>query len=140
MGISSLLVHHLLTTVIMMMYLRLLFLAYLAMGQQDHPGDELEPTENKRTRKRSPFPWNGCTKSKPCGVGQGDCDGDHECQAGTKCGYDNCKDFNANAHPRADCCFGGPCKECNDGWTRIGSSWFQAFPKLVPRAEAQKFC
>merc|ERR1719347_2478291 len=86
-----------------MVQLRLLFLAYLAMGQQDHPGDELEPAGNTRTRRRG---WNGCSKSKPCGVGQGDCDGDHECQAGTKCGLDNCRDFNARAHPLADCCVG----------------------------------
>merc|ERR1712058_25164 len=98
--------HHLLSTIMMMLVLRLLFLAY-ALGQQDHPGDELEPAGNTRTRRRSPFPWNGCSKSKPCGVGQGDCDGDHECKAGLKCGLDNCKDFNARAHPLADCCVEG---------------------------------
>jgi len=64
----------------------------------DHPGDELE---------RYLFPWNGCSRSQPCTVGQGDCDGDHECQTGTKCGLDNCRDFNASAHPLADCCVEG---------------------------------
>jgi len=77
------------------------------MGQKDHPGDELEPAENKRTRQRNSFPWSFCSRSKPCNTGQGDCDGDHECQAGLKCGHDNCKDFNAGAHSLADCCVGG---------------------------------
>merc|ERR1712098_166277 len=95
------------------MIYRIIFLAYLALGQQDHPGDELEPAGNTRTRRRSPFPWNGCSKSKPCGVGQGDCDGDHECKAGLKCGLDNCKDFNARAHPLADCCVEGLVEEEN---------------------------
>ena len=31
-----------------------------------------------------------CTSSNPCGVGEGDCDNDNECQSGLKCGTDNC--------------------------------------------------
>jgi len=98
------LIIYLLLTKVKMMYLGLLFFACLAMGQKEHPGDELEPTGN--TRQRTPFPWNGCSRNKPCGVGQGDCDGAHECQAGLKCGLDNCRDFNARAHSLADCCVG----------------------------------
>ena len=31
-----------------------------------------------------------CTKEFPCGVGEGDCDNDNECEEGLKCGDDNC--------------------------------------------------
>ena len=48
--------------------------------------------------------WVFCTKEKPCGKGRGDCDGNEECQLGLVCGPNNCKDFNAQAHPLADCC------------------------------------
>jgi len=58
-------------------------------------------------RHSSLWHWNGCSKSKPCGVGQGDCDGDNECKAGLKCGLDNCRDFDVGAHPKADCCVEG---------------------------------
>merc|ERR1712025_54341 len=88
--------------------LRALFVIILPLCIiSDHLGDELEPTGNTRTIRRNPFPWNGCSKSKPCGVGQGDCDGDHECKVGLRCGRDNCRDSNAGAHPLADCCVEG---------------------------------
>ena len=32
-----------------------------------------------------------CTKDKPCGLGEGDCDYDSDCKNDLKCGKDNCK-------------------------------------------------
>merc|ERR1711937_942524 len=48
--------------------------------------------------------WSCCSSTNKCGVGEGDCDGDHECQTGLKCGQDNCKAFHPGAHSAADCC------------------------------------
>lgn len=42
-----------------------------------------------------------CSKDKPCGVGQGDCDHDDECVGDLKCGNNNCVGFPS---PKADCC------------------------------------
>ena len=50
--------------------------------------------------------WAFCSKAKPCGVGQGDCDSDEQCQSGLKCAIDNCKSIHPNAHRLADCCIG----------------------------------
>jgi len=45
---------------------------------------------------------NGCcTEDNPCDVGEGDCDGDKECQAGLTCGSDNCPWGDSD-----DCCMG----------------------------------
>ena len=48
--------------------------------------------------------WAFCTKDKPCGEREGDCDGDDQCQAGLECGVDNCRAFHQEAHRLADCC------------------------------------
>jgi len=42
-----------------------------------------------------------CTESNPCDEGEGDCDKDSHCQAGLKCGSDNCK-FGDDGD---DCCY-----------------------------------
>merc|ERR1712098_267463 len=120
------------------MIYRIIFLAYLALGQQDHPGDELEPAGNTRTRQRSPFPWNGCSKSNPCGVGGGDCDGDHECQLGLSCGRDNCRDFNAGAHELADCCIEGIC--IKDSANRVYSTFMDMIGTATSVDKCVKFC
>merc|ERR1712080_312806 len=39
-----------------------------------------------------------------CTEGQGDCDSDSECSGSLTCGEDNCRDFNPDAEPSADCC------------------------------------
>ena len=42
-----------------------------------------------------------CTSSNPCGVHQGDCDSDSECEDGLACGRDNCQSpFPSDS----DCC------------------------------------
>ena len=46
-----------------------------------------------------------CLAYRQCGHGKGDCDFDSDCEAGHKCGYDNCRTFNRYAHHKADCCY-----------------------------------
>jgi len=48
--------------------------------------------------------WAFCTKDKPCGAKQGDCDSNDQCAAGLICGINNCRNFHKNAHRLADCC------------------------------------
>merc|ERR1719430_2063126 len=54
-----------------------------------------------------------CTPEKPCGLGEGDCDGpldggDHDghagCQGDLVCGSNNCQKFGSYFHPKDDCC------------------------------------
>ena len=45
-----------------------------------------------------------CKRSKPCALGQGDCDNDSECGKDLKCGDNNCRDFDPKAPIWADCC------------------------------------
>merc|ERR1711962_147094 len=52
--------------------------------------------------------WSCCSTSNRCGVGQGDCDRDSDCQDGLICGNDNCRSFIPGVHPRADCCIKKP--------------------------------
>ena len=47
---------------------------------------------------------NCCTGENPCDLGGGDCDSDTDCSGNLVCGYDNCKDFHANAGETHDCC------------------------------------
>ena len=54
---------------------------------------------------------NCCTGGRPCGIGQGDCDYDSDCQYGLKCGTDNCyydfpTSYGFNWEIMADCCYG----------------------------------
>jgi len=85
---------------------------------QKHPGDDKEPKKPKRrlTPKGtgSRADWAFCTKDKPCGQREGDCDGDDQCQAGLECGVDNCRAFHQEAHRLADCCVlkKGPASKC----------------------------
>ena len=59
------------------------------------------------------YHFNFCTQSSPCSLGQGDCDSDKECEGRLTCGHtqesgkhgtNSCKEYNADAHPLADCC------------------------------------
>ena len=59
---------------------------------------------------------NCCTSSNPCGINQGDCDSDSECNGDLICGNDNCIDLwpsfgNANA----DCCIDGRVHHVSEG-------------------------
>jgi len=85
---------------------------------QKHPGDDKEP---KKPRRRltpkgtgSRADWAFCTKDKPCGEREGDCDGNDQCEAGLECGVDNCQAFHKDAHRLADCCVrkSGPASKC----------------------------
>ena len=50
-----------------------------------------------------------CTLSNNCGVGEGDCDTDSECDAGLLCGSDNCKSFDSSwFYSDFDCCVPNP--------------------------------
>jgi len=42
-----------------------------------------------------------CSEEHPCGVGEGDCDRDNECEGELTCGKNNCAGFPS---PKADCC------------------------------------
>ena len=45
--------------------------------------------------------WSCCSSSQPCGMFEGDCDGDEECTDNLVCGLDNC----FSSFPSlADCC------------------------------------
>ena len=44
--------------------------------------------------------WSCCTEEAPCGLGQGDCDHDGECEGGLGCGHNNC----GAGHSSMDCC------------------------------------
>ena len=46
-----------------------------------------------------------CTRERPCGLGEGDCDRDSDCRGGLKCGYGNCARFRPDNYHRADCCY-----------------------------------
>jgi len=63
--------------------------------------------ENGVEKSRAQTDWAYCTSSKPCDEGRGDCDYDRDCKMGLICGENNCKDFDSQAHPYADCCVPG---------------------------------
>ena len=44
--------------------------------------------------------WTCCSEDAPCGLGQGDCDHDGECEDGLACGHNNC----GAGHSGMDCC------------------------------------
>jgi len=78
-------------------------------GSEEHLGDDLEPASNPRLRTTgsgtgTTADWTFCSAEKPCGMGQGDCDGNNHCKPGLYCGTDNCADYNKDAHHLADCC------------------------------------
>ena len=49
-----------------------------------------------------------CTSANPCGLNQGDCDSDSDCQGDLRCGLDNCMDVAPGfTDALADCCIDG---------------------------------
>jgi len=48
---------------------------------------------------------NCCTSANTCGVGEGDCDNNPDCQPGLVCGSNNCRQFHPAAPSWADCCW-----------------------------------
>jgi len=50
-----------------------------------------------------------CSSDNKCGLGEGDCDGNADCQGDLVCreGLNNCRLFNPNAKADADCCIPG---------------------------------
>ena len=54
--------------------------------------------------------WNCCLLSNNCGVGEGDCDSDSECNGNLICGTDNCQSFDSGwLDSGFDCCMEGKC-------------------------------
>ena len=50
--------------------------------------------------------WSCCSETNKCSVGRGDCDSDSHCQAGLKCGKDNCVKFSYDFPSSGyDCCY-----------------------------------
>ena len=50
--------------------------------------------------------WGCCSSSNPCGVAEGDCDYDDDCQGHLLCGTDNClSPFPSDAANNPDCCY-----------------------------------
>ena len=47
---------------------------------------------------------NFCTTENPCGLDEGDCDYDNECQPGLTCGTNNCP-TNIGLDATIDCCY-----------------------------------
>ena len=47
-----------------------------------------------------------CTPKNKCGIDEGDCDSDNDCEEGLKCGRDNCPDKTGNEwNKEDDCCY-----------------------------------
>jgi len=72
-----------------------------------------EPPPGQRCAGRNYQDRRCCTPEKPCGLGEGDCDGPldggpndgHDgCQGDLVCGSNNCRKFGAYYHPKDDCC------------------------------------
>jgi len=53
----------------------------------------------------TPAAVNCCTSTNKCGVGEGDCDFNSDCQPGLSCGSNNCRQFHPAAPSWADCCW-----------------------------------
>ena len=52
--------------------------------------------------------WGCCTSSKPCGIGEGDCDSDSGCNGDLICGSDNCQSlYSGWSSSTFDCCIEG---------------------------------
>merc|ERR1739842_103154 len=71
------------------------------------------PPPGQRCRGRNFDGRRCCTPERPCGYGEGDCDGPLEhgfndghrgCQGDLVCGSNNCKNFGAYYHEKDDCC------------------------------------
>ena len=62
--------------------------------------------------------YDCCSFRNECGKGMGDCDRDHDCLGGLKCGFDNCwAMFGVGSwESKADCCYGKciPFKKLSD--------------------------
>ena len=52
-------------------------------------------------RESQLYDWNWCSTDNTCGVGEGDCDSDADCEGSLICGTDNCND---DVNPNKDCC------------------------------------
>ena len=67
---------------------------------------KLKPKSLAACSANAPYDPSCCTTASPCGVDEGDCDSDSDCQVGLKCGTNNCPSgFNFPA--AADCCVPG---------------------------------
>merc|ERR1712077_177688 len=71
------------------------------------------PPKGQRCRGRNFDGKRCCTPERPCGLGEGDCDGPLDggvndghrgCQGNLVCGSNNCKKFGAYYHEKDDCC------------------------------------
>jgi len=76
-------------------------------------GSIFKPPKGQRCRGRNFDGKRCCTPEKPCGLGEGDCDGPLDggvndghrgCQGDLVCGSNNCKKFGSYYHEKDDCC------------------------------------
>merc|ERR1712001_522188 len=93
--------------------MRILLLSLLVSFVVCQSPEAQEPPPGQRCSGRN---YNGrrcCTPEKPCGLGEGDCDGPldggthdgHQgCRGDLVCGSNNCRKFGAYFHEKDDCC------------------------------------
>ena len=61
--------------------------------------------------------WSCCSSSKPCTIGQGDCDTDSHCQGNLVCGHNTSTDCPSGAPSGFDCC-----KASSNGYDECSTS------------------
>merc|ERR1712165_655623 len=93
--------------------MRILLLSLLVSFVVCQSPEAQEPPPGQRCSGRN---YNGrrcCTPEKPCGLGEGDCDGPldggthdghQSCRGDLVCGSNNCRKFGAYFHEKDDCC------------------------------------
>ena len=76
-------------------------------------GTDIDIEPNSDCCEKNRFTGNGtigdygyCSQFGPCGLGQGHCSSDQDCQEGLVCGEQNCQEFHPNAYEFTDCCEG----------------------------------
>ena len=93
--------------------LLLLLVCLVEMALSSPQSFPVQPPAGQRCRGRNYGERRCCTPQNPCGLGEGDCDGQldggkHDgndgCRAGLVCGSNNCRRFGLYYHKKDDCC------------------------------------
>merc|ERR1711902_378646 len=92
-----------------------------------------------------------CTPQNPCGLGEGDCDGQldggkHDgnagCRAGLVCGSNNCRKFGLYYHEKDDCCDypSGGYNQVGGGYDENWSQWSSFGPCYNGKKTRSRSC